>query len=62
MNRAFLIVLVPAAIAAAAYLGVMARLGVRPSLGRFFGAGAIFLAAVFIVSRYRRRKARPPGS
>jgi hypothetical protein len=59
MNRAFLIILVPALLVAAGYWAVTARLGVRLDLTRFIAAGAGFLAAAGIVYLYRRRKARP---
>jgi hypothetical protein len=59
MNRAFLIVLVPATLAAAAYVGVTAYLGAGLSVAPFLGAGGGFVAAVVIVHLWRRRKARP---
>ncbi len=59
MNRAFLIILVPAILVAAGYWAVTARLGVQLDLKRFIAAGAGFLAAAGIVYLYRRRKARP---
>ena len=59
MNRAFLIVLVPATLAAAAYLGVTAYLGAGLSVAPFLGAGGGFVAAVVIVHLWRGRKARP---
>ncbi len=58
MNRAFLIILVPAILVAAGYWAVTARL----DLTRFLAAGAGFLAAAGIVYLYRRRKARPRGN
>ncbi len=59
MNRAFLIIFVPAALVAAAFFGAAAYLGVRLNPLRFIGAGAIFLAAIVIL--HRRSKARPSG-
>ncbi|MBI3669135.1 MAG: hypothetical protein HY237_05070 [Acidobacteria bacterium] len=61
MNRAFLVILVPAILVAAGYLAVTAYLGLRLSLARFLVAGGGFLAAVVIVRLYQRRKARPSG-
>ena len=62
MNRAFLIVLVPAILVAAGYLAVISYLGLRLSFARFLVAGGGFLAAVLIVRLYQRRKARTSGS
>ena len=59
MNRAFLIIFVPAALVAAAFFGAAAYLGVRLNPLRFIGAGAIFLAAIVIL--HWRSKARPSG-
>ncbi len=61
MNRAFLIIVVPALLVSAGYLAVAARLGARLDYRRFFLAGLAFLAAVAIVHAYRRRRARPSG-
>ncbi len=60
MNRAFLIIFVPAALVAAAFFGAAAYLGVRLNPLRFLGAGVIFLVAIVIL--YRRSRARPSGS
>lgn len=62
MNRAFLIVLIPAVLIAAAYLGVAVYLHAPLKVSRFLAAGGGFLLAVGIVYVYRRRKPRPPGS
>ncbi len=59
MNRAFLLILIPAIVVAAAYLGVSAYLGLRLNVWRFAGAGLAFGGAVAIVYFMRRRKARP---
>ncbi len=61
MNRAFLIIIVPAALAAAAYFGVARHLGVRLDFARLLGAGVGLLGAAGLVYFYRRRKARPSG-
>lgn len=58
MNRAFLIVAVPAILIAAAYLAVAAHLGTRLKPAPFLGAGGGFLLAIGLVYLYRRRKAR----
>lgn len=60
MNRAFLIILVPATLAATVYLAAAAYLGARLGFAPFLGAGGGFAAALVIVYLWRRRKARPP--
>ncbi|HJY87756.1 MAG TPA: hypothetical protein VKE24_13045 [Candidatus Acidoferrales bacterium] len=62
VNRAFLIIFVPAILVAVGYWAVTARLGVRLELTRLVAAGAGFLAAAGVVYLYRRRKARPRGN
>ena len=62
MNRAFLLILIPAILVAAAYLGVSAYLGLRLNVLRFLGAGLAFGGAVAVVYLVRRRKARPRSS
>ena len=59
MNRAFLIILVPAVLVAATFLAAVNYLGVRLSLVRLLLPGVGVAAAVAIVYVYRRRKARP---
>jgi hypothetical protein len=56
MNRAFAIILVPAALVAAAYFAVTARLGVRLDYFRLLGAIVAFLVAVGLVRLYRRHR------
>ncbi len=62
MNRAFLIIIVPAIAVAAFYLAVTSHLGIPLKLTRLFVAGGGFLTAVALVYVYRRRKARPRGN
>ena len=62
MNRAFLLILVPAVLVAGMFVAAAAYLGVRLSPGRFLMAGGGVLAAVGIVYLYRRRKTRPSRS
>jgi ABC-type spermidine/putrescine transport system permease subunit II len=61
MNRAFLIILVPAIAVGAFYWAVTAHLGLPLKLTRLFLAGGGFLVAVTVVYVYRRRKARAGG-
>lgn len=58
MNRAFLIIFIPAALVAAAYFAVAAYLGVPLRAGPFIGGGIGFAAAVLIVVWYRRKSRR----
>jgi opacity protein-like surface antigen len=62
MNRAFLIILVPAVLVAATFLSAVAYLGVRLRLAPFLGAGGGVLVVAGIVYLYRRRKVRPSGN
>lgn len=62
MNRAFLIIFVPAAVAAAGYLIIVVHLGLRLNLTRFLVAGGGFLAAAGMVYWYRRRRVKPRGN
>jgi hypothetical protein len=47
MNRAFLIILVPAILVALGYVLVFRLLGISPGYLRFLLAGAVFLAAAY---------------
>ena len=62
MNRAFLIILVPAVLVVAMFLAAANILGAQLNLPRFLAAGGGVAAAVGIVYLYRRRKARPSRS
>jgi len=62
MNRAFLIVIIPAALVGAGYLFVMRILGARVDYLRFAMAAAGFLAAIAAVNAYRRRHPRRPNA
>jgi len=62
MNRAFLIILVPAVLVVAMFLAAAKILGAQLNLTRFLAAGGGVIAAVGIVYLYRRRKARPSRS
>lgn len=61
MNRAFLIILIPAFLAGVAYWFILRHLQIHPSYIRLVGAGAAFLAAVALV-RYYRKKPKGAGS
>ena len=61
MNRAFLIALVPPALAALAYFALAAGFGVRLAYARIFAAALGAIAAVAVVNYYMRRRARAAG-
>ena len=56
MNRAFLIILVPAMLVALGYLVVFRFLGLSPTYTRFIFGGVVFLAAAFWL--WPRKRAR----
>ena len=57
MNRSFLIVIVPGIAVVLGYVLVLRWLGYPLEPFRFIGAALIFLAALFFVQRYQKRKA-----
>ena len=61
MNRAFLIIAIPALLAGIAYWLVLRHLQIRPSYVRLAGAGVVFIAALAIVRHYRRNASKSPG-
>lgn len=61
MNRAFLVIFIPAALAAAGYFTVMSLLKLHLSWAPFLGAVGGFVAAIVIVRWYLRRKAHRPA-
>jgi hypothetical protein len=56
VQRAYLIILIPAVIVGAFYLAIFRGLGFDIRLAPFLGTGAAFLGALFGVWRYQRRK------
>ncbi len=62
MNRAFLIIVIPAIFVAAGYLLVIRYIGVELDVFRFLMAALGVVVAVGLVYLYRRRKARRPSS
>ncbi len=58
MNRAYLIIAIPAILIATAYFLLAAYAGVHLTYPRMIGAAAGFLVAVYVVHVYRRRKPR----
>jgi Na+-driven multidrug efflux pump len=58
VHRAFLIVFIPAAIVGVFYLLIFRGLGFEVEPAPFLGTAAAFLAGLFGVWRYQRRKHR----
>lgn len=61
MNRAFLIVVIPAILAAVAYWIIFRHLQIQPNYLRLAGAVLGFLAAIVLVRRYRAKNAKRAG-
>ncbi len=57
MNRAFLIILIPAVLVAAGYILVLRYLGIAPGYPRLIVAIVLFLGAMYWLSRRSGRKA-----
>jgi hypothetical protein len=57
MNRAFLIIVLPAIAVGLGYVFVLRWLGYELEPLRFIAAGVVGVAAVILVQRYQRRKA-----
>ena len=58
MNRAFLIILIPAVLVAAGYVLLIRMAGVQLTYFRFIMAGVVIFAAVGVVHYYLRRHPR----
>jgi ABC-type Fe3+ transport system permease subunit len=58
MNRAYLIIAIPAVLVATAYFLLAAFAGVHLTYPRMIGAAVGFLVAIYVVHSYRRRKMR----
>jgi hypothetical protein len=61
MRRAYLLIVLPAAVVGVAYFVIFHSLGFEIRPAPFVGAAAAFLAALFLVRRHQRRKAGRPG-
>jgi high-affinity Fe2+/Pb2+ permease len=57
MNRALIIILIPALLAAAGYVIVLREMGFAPGYPRLFVALALFFGALYWLSRKSARKA-----
>ena len=62
MHRAYLLIVLPAVIVGISYFVIFRQLGMQIRPAPFLGAIAVFIAAVLIVRRAQRRKAKRPGS
>ena len=58
MNRALLILLIPALLVVAGYIVVLRSMGVDPGYARLIGATAISFAAIYWFARRKSRKMR----
>jgi len=56
MRRAYLLIALPAAVVGVFYFIVFHLMGMEVRLAPFLGTAAAFLAAVWIVRRYQKRK------
>jgi ABC-type Fe3+ transport system permease subunit len=56
LQRAYLIILIPAVLVGISYVAIFRWLGFDIPLGPLLGTAAAFLAALFGVWRYQRRK------
>jgi hypothetical protein len=61
MRRAYLLIVVPAAIVGIFYLAIFHSLGMAVGWGPFLGTALIFITALFFVRRYQQRKLRRPS-
>lgn len=57
MNRAILIILIPALLVAAGYIFVLRTMGLAPGYSRLFVPVALLLAAIYWLSRRAAKKA-----
>jgi ABC-type Fe3+ transport system permease subunit len=58
MRRAYLLIGIPAVLVGIAYVVLLRHIGVQIHKGPFLGTAAAFIAAILIVRRHQRRKAR----
>ncbi len=62
MSRAYLLIVLPAAIVGLCYFAIFHSLGMPVRPAPFVGAAAGFVVALLAVRYYQRRKPRRPGS
>ena len=56
MNRALFIILIPAVLVAAGYVFVLREMGFSPGYPRLIVAAALFVGALYLLSRKAKRK------
>jgi hypothetical protein len=61
MRRAYLLIVIPAAVVGIFYYAIFHSLGMPLMAAPFLGAAGAFVAALVIVRRYQRRKLKRPG-
>ena len=61
MRRAYLLIVLPAAVVGVFYFAIFHALGMEIHAAPFVGAGFAIAAGLFFVLRYQRRKARRHG-
>jgi hypothetical protein len=62
MRRAYLLIVLPAAIVGLIYFAIFHSLGMQVHPAPFLGAAGGFVVAVLVVNYYQRRKPRRPGN
>jgi len=61
VNRAFLIIMIPALLVAAGYIVVLRYMGIAPGYPRLVAAMALFLGMIYWLSRRAGRKVNSGG-
>jgi len=61
VRRAYFLIVIPAGLVGVAYLIVLRHLGMQIHGGPFLGTAGAFVAAIWIVRQYQRRKSRRRG-
>lgn len=62
MRRAYLLIVIPAAVVGVFYLAIFHSLGLAVSWAPFLGTAVLFVGALLLVRRYQRRKVRRDGA
>ena len=61
VNRAFLIIMIPALLVAAGYIVVLRYMGIAPGYPRLLAAMALFFGMIYWLSRRAGRKVNSDG-
>jgi membrane protein DedA with SNARE-associated domain len=62
VNRAFLIIMIPALLVAAGYIVVLRYMGIAPGYPRLLAAMALFCGMIYWLSRRAGRKVNSDGA